>query len=237
MYYYLLFNSSLMNVTNAADNKAIDNKCISVLLYGSVLYIITHALLYNSTLSMLVMMQTYYWILLFLDIVITIYFITILGNSSVTSTLAPQRQHNTASISEVQKQMNNITEHLMRKKQQQPMGCNVGEITPQSIADWRNNGGLGGIKGRSPAIPPGERSHPQSLGGMGERSHPQQQPMGGNGGVMTPPSPADWRNNGSIGGLRPAIPSGNSLVELDIETSVPTIDIDGYDIEEYVTQQ
>jgi hypothetical protein len=39
--------------------------------------------------------------------------------------------------------------------QKQPMGGNGGVMTPPSIADWRNNGGLGGIKGHSPAIPPG----------------------------------------------------------------------------------
>jgi hypothetical protein len=65
MYYFLLLHSSFAFIIDSPHKFAI------ILLCGSILYMISHALLYNTTLAPV--LQPYYWNILFLDIAISGY--------------------------------------------------------------------------------------------------------------------------------------------------------------------
>lgn len=61
MFYYLLYNSSFEFITN--------NRLFSTILYGSIAYIITHAILNYCSIEILGIIKNYFWIILFLDII------------------------------------------------------------------------------------------------------------------------------------------------------------------------
>jgi len=61
MFYYLLYNSSFSFI--------LENRLFSTVLYGSILYILTHAVLNYCELSILTIINNYYWTLLTLDII------------------------------------------------------------------------------------------------------------------------------------------------------------------------
>lgn len=60
MFYYLLYNSSFDFITN--------NRMFSTILYGSILYIITHAIINYCNLDILSITRNYFWIIFALDI-------------------------------------------------------------------------------------------------------------------------------------------------------------------------
>jgi len=61
MFYYLLYNSSFSFI--------VENRLFSTILYGSILYILTHAVLNYCDVSILTIINNYFWILLTLDII------------------------------------------------------------------------------------------------------------------------------------------------------------------------
>ena len=61
MFYYLLYNSSFTFI--------VENRLFSTVLYGSILYIITHAILNYCDASILSIINNYYWTLFVLDII------------------------------------------------------------------------------------------------------------------------------------------------------------------------
>lgn len=61
MYYYLLYNSSFSFI--------VENRLFSTILYGSILYILTHAVLNYCDVSILTIINHYFWTLLYLDII------------------------------------------------------------------------------------------------------------------------------------------------------------------------
>ena len=61
MYYYLLYNSSFSFI--------VENRLFSTILYGSILYILTHAILNYCDVSILSIINNYFWITLTLDII------------------------------------------------------------------------------------------------------------------------------------------------------------------------
>ena len=61
MFYYLLYNSSFTFI--------VENRLFSTILYGSILYILTHAVLNYCDVSILTIINNYYWTLLTLDII------------------------------------------------------------------------------------------------------------------------------------------------------------------------
>ena len=61
MFYYLLYNSSFSFI--------VENRLFSTVLYGSILYILTHAVLNYCDVSILTIINNYYWTLLTLDII------------------------------------------------------------------------------------------------------------------------------------------------------------------------
>ena len=69
MFYYLIFNSSYTNYD------AVDKKIMMTVLYGTISYIITHAVLANSSIKIINSFKNYFWILLILDISIIYYII------------------------------------------------------------------------------------------------------------------------------------------------------------------
>ena len=61
MFYYLLYNSSFSFI--------VENRLFSTILYGSILYILAHAVLNYCDVSILTIINNYFWILLTLDII------------------------------------------------------------------------------------------------------------------------------------------------------------------------
>jgi hypothetical protein len=61
MFYYLLYNSSFSFI--------IDNRLFSTILYGSILYILTHAILNYCNIEILNIINNYFWIIFTLDII------------------------------------------------------------------------------------------------------------------------------------------------------------------------
>ena len=77
MYYFLLYNSSIIN------NNYPNQKFIVVLSYGSVLHMITHAITYHTDIEFLKIFRSYFWNIFLLDIVLLAY--KIWGSSDTTS--------------------------------------------------------------------------------------------------------------------------------------------------------
>jgi hypothetical protein len=61
MFYYLLYNSSFSFIVN--------NRLFSTILYGSILYILTHAILNYCSIEILGIINNYYWYIFSLDII------------------------------------------------------------------------------------------------------------------------------------------------------------------------
>lgn len=65
MFYYLLYNSSFSFI--------VDNRLFTTILYGSILYILTHAILNYCKVEILEIINNYFWITLVLDIISLVY--------------------------------------------------------------------------------------------------------------------------------------------------------------------
>lgn len=65
MFYYLLYNSSFSFI--------IDNRLFLTILYGSILYIITHAILSYCKVDILEIIHNYFWFIFILDIISLVY--------------------------------------------------------------------------------------------------------------------------------------------------------------------
>ena len=61
MFYYLLYNSSFSFI--------VDNRLFSTVLYGSILYILTHAILNYCHVELLEIINNYFWFIFILDII------------------------------------------------------------------------------------------------------------------------------------------------------------------------
>ena len=61
MFYYLLYNSSFSFI--------VDNRLFSTVLYGSILYILTHAILNYCKVEILEIINNYFWLIFILDII------------------------------------------------------------------------------------------------------------------------------------------------------------------------
>jgi hypothetical protein len=61
MFYYLLYNSSFSFI--------VDNRLFTTILYGSILYILTHAILNYCNIEILNIINNYFWIIFTLDII------------------------------------------------------------------------------------------------------------------------------------------------------------------------
>ena len=70
MFYYMVFHTSI------SAGKDIDKKTLTTFLYGSVLYIIFHALLNSSDRLFFKTIQSYFWIILTIDVVCMLYLYT-----------------------------------------------------------------------------------------------------------------------------------------------------------------
>ena len=79
MFYYLLYNSSFSFI--------VENRLFSTVLYGSILYILTHAVLNYCVVSILTIINNYYWTLLSLDIISFTYAIynSIINNNDINN--------------------------------------------------------------------------------------------------------------------------------------------------------
>jgi hypothetical protein len=65
MFYYLLYNSSFSFIVN--------NRLFSTIIYGSILYILTHAILNYCKVEILEIINNYFWIIFVLDVTSLIY--------------------------------------------------------------------------------------------------------------------------------------------------------------------
>lgn len=61
MFYYLFYNSSFPFI--------VENRLFSTILYGSILYILTHAILNHCNIEFLNIINQYYWVIFSLDII------------------------------------------------------------------------------------------------------------------------------------------------------------------------
>jgi hypothetical protein len=61
MFYYLFYNSSFTFI--------VENRLFSTILYGSIIYIISHAILHYCQIDILSIIKNYFWTVLYLDIV------------------------------------------------------------------------------------------------------------------------------------------------------------------------
>jgi hypothetical protein len=61
MFYYLFYNSSFTFI--------VENRLFSTILYGSIIYIISHAILHYCQIDILNIIKNYFWTVLYLDIV------------------------------------------------------------------------------------------------------------------------------------------------------------------------
>jgi len=61
MFYYLLYNSSFSFI--------VENRLFSTILYGSILYVLTHAILNYCNIEILTIINNYFWIIFTLDII------------------------------------------------------------------------------------------------------------------------------------------------------------------------
>lgn len=75
MFYYLLFNSSFSFI--------VDNRLFSTILYGSILYILTHAILNYCRVEILEIINNYFWFIFVLDIISLAY--GVYQNTTTTS--------------------------------------------------------------------------------------------------------------------------------------------------------
>ena len=78
MYYYLLYNSSLIN------NNYPEQKFIVVLSFGSILYMITHGITFHTDIDFLKIFRSYFWNIFMLDITILGYKIA-MGESQAST--------------------------------------------------------------------------------------------------------------------------------------------------------
>ena len=72
MFYYLLFNSSFSFI--------VDSPLFSTILYGSILYIFTHAILNYCNIEILTIINNYYWYIFILDIISLSYCIYLISS-------------------------------------------------------------------------------------------------------------------------------------------------------------
>ena len=61
MFYYLLYNSSFSFI--------VDNRLFATILYGSILYILTHAILNYCKVEILEIINNYFWFIFTLDFI------------------------------------------------------------------------------------------------------------------------------------------------------------------------
>ena len=61
MFFYLFYNSTLIKSNSEGQ------KNINTLIYGSIIYIILHAILFSRSESTVKNLRTYYWLLFILD--------------------------------------------------------------------------------------------------------------------------------------------------------------------------
>ena len=82
MFYYLLYNSSFSFI--------VDNRLFLTILYGSILYILTHAILNYSNLDVLNIINNYFWYIFVLDVISLLYGIY----QSLTNTITSPTDNN-----------------------------------------------------------------------------------------------------------------------------------------------
>lgn len=82
MFYYLLYNSSFSFI--------VDNRLFSTVLYGSILYILTHAILNYCSVEILGIINHYYWYIFTLDVISLTYAIY----QSATQQLSTDKDNN-----------------------------------------------------------------------------------------------------------------------------------------------
>ena len=92
MYYYLLYNSSFSFI--------VENRLFSTILYGSILYILTHAVLNYCNVSILTIINNYFWTTLTLDIISVSYAIyNTFINGNVNNENNNNNENNTDTLS------------------------------------------------------------------------------------------------------------------------------------------
>jgi hypothetical protein len=105
MFYYLLYNSSFSFIVN--------NLLFSTVLYGSILYILTHAILNNCKIELLEIINNYFWYIFILDIISLAY--------GVYQALSIQSQSNSetanldVSFNLLRNQINTISSYFDKK--------------------------------------------------------------------------------------------------------------------------
>ena len=114
MFYYLLYNSSFSFI--------VDNRLFSTVLYGSILYILTHAILNYCKVEILEIINNYFWFIFILDIISLAYGVyqilsvpnTLLTNTSVLGNTDPSNNLD-VSFNLLKNQINTIGSYFNKK--------------------------------------------------------------------------------------------------------------------------
>ena len=105
MYYYLLYNSSFSFI--------VENRLFSTILYGSILYILTHAILNYCDVSLLTIINNYFWTIFSLDIISFSY---ALYNSYINNTGVSCNNSNNINNSSGDSNNMNVSFNLLKNK-------------------------------------------------------------------------------------------------------------------------
>ena len=81
MFFYLIYNSSV------GKHYELEKRYLTTLLYGSILYILTHAYLNSSSLVFISKMKNYFWLIFTLDCMSMAYIYTFVNNEQTGSNL------------------------------------------------------------------------------------------------------------------------------------------------------
>jgi hypothetical protein len=99
MFYYLLYNSSFSFI--------VDNRLFTTILYGSILYILTHAILNYCRVEILEIINNYFWFIFVLDVISLAY--GVYQSTLYSSTSAD------VSFNLLKNQINTITSYFNKK--------------------------------------------------------------------------------------------------------------------------
>jgi hypothetical protein len=103
MFYYLLYNSSFSFI--------VDNRLFTTILYGSILYILTHAILNYCRVEILEIINNYFWFIFILDIISLAYGVY----QNLSSLSANSSSNIDVSFNLLKNQINTISSYFNKK--------------------------------------------------------------------------------------------------------------------------
>jgi hypothetical protein len=205
MFYYLLYNSSFSFI--------VDNRLFSTILYGSILYILTHAILNYCKVEILEIINNYFWFIFILDIISLAYGIyqnlsIPISNSGVSSNLD-------VSFNLLKNQINTISSYF-NKKNDISIADNMPVPTPRQPLR---------IPTSSPPVKQANPANPTTSYGENISAQRHQQQPSHSSGFSTPIT--------ALRDLEPPPPSRNTQVSHIPEPIITSREENPFDTNEY----